>query len=222
MAARLCVDAGLHRLDDDSKDPHLNYKKQCFWHIYGLEKGLALNFGRTSSLQDYDIITSYPNSYSWTHNVSWHRLVRCFLDFSRIQSTIYEKLYSARGREQDMTSKILAAKPIVSEIQRLIYFCKVIVAYETKCGLHLRRKQSDFDDLEHPEDFEVTVEILEMSLYSMLTLTYSSMRIMRITDRLGFSDDCIVSARTCLQLHCQLSDKLMARADEYWRMYIDW
>ena len=222
MAARLCVDAGLHRLDDNSREPHLNYKKQCFWHIYGLEKGLALNFGRTSNLQDYDIVTSYPNSCPWTNNVSWHKLMRCFLDFSRVQSTIYEKLYSARGREEGMASKMSATKPIVSEIQRLIHICKVVIPRRKTCGLLLTREQSDFGEPEHPEDFEATIEILEMSLYSMLTLTYSSMRTTRIGDRLGFSDDCIVTARTCLQLHCQLSDKFMARADDYWRAYIDW
>ena len=127
MAARLCVDAGLHRLEDRSKEPRLNYKKQCFWHIYSLEKGLALNFGRTSNLQDYDIVTSYPDSSPCTHSNAWHRLIRCFLDFARVQSTIYEKLYSAREREQDMASKIIAAKPIVNEIQRLIHICEVVI-----------------------------------------------------------------------------------------------
>ena len=48
------------------------------------------------------------------------------------------------------------------------------------------------------------------------------MRTTRTSDRLGFSDDSIVAARTCLQLHCQLSEKLMARTDDYWRAYIDW
>ena len=127
MAARLCVDAGLHRLEDHSKESRLNYKKQCFWHVYSLEKGLALNFGRTSNLQDYDIVTSYPNSCPWTHNIAWHRLMRCFLDFAKVQSTIYEKLYSAREREQVMASKITAAKPIVNEIQRLIHICQVFI-----------------------------------------------------------------------------------------------
>ena len=89
-------------------------------------------------------------------------------------------------------------------------------------GLLLKRKQGDFGELEHPEDFEATVDVLKMSLYSMLTLTYSSMRTPHISERLGFSDDCITTARTCLQLHCQLSDKFMARADDYWRAYIDW
>lgn len=54
MSARLCLDAGLHRLKDSSDDPQLIYKKSCFWHVYSLDKNLALNFGRTCNLQDYD------------------------------------------------------------------------------------------------------------------------------------------------------------------------
>ena len=129
MAARLCLDAGYHRLTDDSNDPNLNYKKHCFWNIYILDKGMALNFGRTSNLQDFDITTGYPTSHPLPPDSPWHTLRLCSLDFSRVQSKIYEKLFSAHGRGQDMGSKAESARPIIAEIQRIIDLCKVIISF---------------------------------------------------------------------------------------------
>lgn len=125
MSARLCLDAGLHRLSDDSTDPQLNYKKKCFWHVYSLEKILALNFGRTSTMQDFDITTSYPNSHPWPPDSAWYTLSCSFLDFSRCLSQIYEKLFSAHGRGQNLASKKTSARLVVAEIQRIIDIWKV-------------------------------------------------------------------------------------------------
>ena len=126
MAARLCLDAGLHRLEDDSNDQYLKYKKMCFWHVYALDKGLALNLGRTSNLQDYDITTGYPENTLRPPSSPWHILNRYHVDFCRVQGQIYEKLYSARGRACDTRLKIENAKPIVAELQRQIDLLRVL------------------------------------------------------------------------------------------------
>lgn len=125
MAARLCLDAGLHRLNDDSRDPQLNTKKICFWGVYALEKLQALCFGRTSNMQDFDITTSYPNMYPWLKHGPWHALSHCFFDVAKVQSQIYEKLYSAHGRHQNPSLKVESASSIAAEIHRLLSFCKV-------------------------------------------------------------------------------------------------
>lgn len=222
LAARLCLDMGLHRLKDDSHDPLLGYKKQCFWHIYTLDKGLALNFGRTSNLQDFDITTGYPDSYPWLPNSPWHTFKCCALDFAKVQSKIYEKLFSALGRSQDMGSKTESAQPIIVEIERLIDLCKVVTSSSFNAWLSLMCEQSDFGEVEHPDDFKAILETFTLSLYSMLTLTYSSIRPVHISNTLGFSNECISTARMCLNMHCELSTKFMARADDFYRDYINW
>ena len=126
IAARLCLDAGLHRLKEDAQDLQLNEKKRCFWHVYCFEKVLALNFGRTSTIQDFDIATSYPNSFPWLPNSRWHGLWNAFCDASRLLSRIYEKLYSVHGQQQDPKTKSELVESIAEEHMRLIEFCKVI------------------------------------------------------------------------------------------------
>ena len=125
MAARLCMDAGFHRLKDDDPDPQLNLKKVCFWSVYALEKVQSLSFGRTSNMQDFDITTSYPNMYPWLKHGAWHELSSCFWDVAKVQSQIYEKLYSAHGRLQDPALKMESVRSIAAEIHRILEFCKV-------------------------------------------------------------------------------------------------
>ena len=124
-SARLCLDAGFHRLNDNSPDPQLNVKKILFWGVYALEKVQALSFGRTSTMQDFDMTTSYPNMYPWLKHGPWHVLSHCFWDVAKVQSRIYEKLYSAHGRYQNTALKTESVRSVAAEIHRLLGFCKV-------------------------------------------------------------------------------------------------
>ncbi|KAG6993754.1 hypothetical protein G7Y79_00051g086740 [Physcia stellaris] len=187
MAARLCLDAGLHRLNDDSPDPQLNLKKRCFWAVYALEKIQALSFGRASNMQDFDITTSYPNMYPWLRHGPWHELSYCFWDVAKVQSQIYEKLYSAYGRHQNSALKL---------------------------------ESRDFGEMIIPTEFHAVTGTYTMSLLSTLTLVHAAIR---PTDSpLDFSPECVSTARKCLVLHCELSEKFMAQADDCWRQYIHW
>lgn len=125
MSARLCLEAGLHRLKDTPDDAQLNFKKMCFWHVYSLDKTLALNFGRTSNLPDMDITTNYPNGCSWLPNTPWQTMSYCFFDSSRVWSQIHEKLFSARAQDQDHNVREQSVRSIAAEVRRLILICKV-------------------------------------------------------------------------------------------------
>ncbi len=222
MSPRLCLDAGLHRLRDNSDDPQLNYKKSCFWHVYSLDKNLALNFGRTSNLQDFDITTSYPNSYPWLPNTPWHTLSYCFIDSSRARSRVYENSYSAHGQRQGQGSKEESARSIAAEIGRLIAICKVRISSKIRYTTTTKFRQGDSGEVPYSDEFNATVGTFLMTLYSILALTYSSMRPAHLGNALDFSSECISTARTCLQLHCELSTQFMARTDNSWRTYIGW
>ena len=80
--------------------------------------------------------------------------------------------------------------------------------------------QSDFGDMLLPNDFHAITGTYAMSLYSALTLTHAAIR--TTNSPLDFSPECVATARTCLALHCELSDKFMAQADDTWRQYLHW
>lgn len=71
-----------------------------------------------------------------------------------------------------------------------------------------------------PNEFHAVTGTYTMSLLSTLTLVHAAIR---PTDSpLDFSPECVATARKCLILHCELSEKLMAQADDCWRQYIHW
>ena len=116
VAARLCLDCGLNRLRDDPVDPLRNYKKMTFWMVYSIDKGLSLNFGRTSSFQDLDIVVSYPELM----DVSQWPMTIFIFNFARVQSEIYEHLYSARAQMQEPEQRERHAREIATKIEDLI------------------------------------------------------------------------------------------------------
>lgn len=69
-------------------------------------------------------------------------------------------------------------------------------------------------------EFHAVTSTYTMSLYSALTLVHAAIR--PTNSPLDFSPECIATARDCLALHCELSDKFMAQADDCWRQYIHW
>lgn len=58
-ASRMSQAMGLHRIasqQDHSFDPGTRQKSKLFWAMFILEKNLSLQLGRSSTLQDHDIM----------------------------------------------------------------------------------------------------------------------------------------------------------------------
>ena len=112
MAARLCLDCGLNRVKDDPTDELLNQKRSWFWFTYTLDKGFALNLGRTPNFSDYDITTSYPDF----PDTPVYEMVRIWFDMARVHGQIYEKLYSAQGQLQNTDNKAQIARGLAERL----------------------------------------------------------------------------------------------------------
>ena len=80
--------------------------------------------------------------------------------------------------------------------------------------------QSDFGEMEISKEFHAVAGTYTMSLLSALTLVHAAIRPTNFP--LDFSGECVATARECLTLHCELSNKFKAQADDCWRQYIHW
>lgn len=116
FAARLCMDSGFNRLKDSTEDnDEINRRKLCFWFTYAFDKALSLNFGRSPNFSDYDISVGYPqmpDDYG-------RDVVFLWFDIAKLQGSIYEKLYSAKGQQDGPEVKALNARHIASELTQL-------------------------------------------------------------------------------------------------------
>lgn len=95
-----------------------------------MERGLSLNFGRAPTLSDYDISTPYPPPLSGEAAI--HDLVTIWLDHTRVQSRMYQELYSAQGQLASQEQKTASVRKLVAELQEL----------RRRCGVRIFNHQS--------------------------------------------------------------------------------
>ncbi|KAH8674512.1 hypothetical protein BGZ60DRAFT_429510 [Tricladium varicosporioides] len=138
VAARLCLDCGLNRLRDDPTDPLGNHKKMAFWMVYTIDKSLSLNFGQVKD----------PSYWSMTIFI---------FNFARVQSEIYEHLYSAQAQLLKPGVRETYAREIAKKVEDLI---EQFVAIPVAEGC---------SSTEYLTDFKRSTT---MFLYSTLTLAY--------------------------------------------------
>ena len=88
-AARLCLDLGIHQQPPGSRGIQARRERVIFWFVYAMDKGLALNFGRTPNVHDYDMTIERPripddiDGIFAKYYVGW-------LDYAQVQGDIYE------------------------------------------------------------------------------------------------------------------------------------
>jgi len=133
IASRLCLDLGFNRLKENPDDPDLNEKKNCFWFCYTLDRALSLNFGRSPNIPDFDITTPYPPipdvAAGSSFGAKFFGLAFIWFDMSKIQSQIYEKLYSAKGELEDPQTRSQIARQLAAELISLRHRCHVTIPF---------------------------------------------------------------------------------------------
>lgn len=96
-----------------------------------MERGLSLNFGRAPTLSDYDISTPYPPAMSGEAAID--DLITIWLDHTRVQSRMYQELYSAQGQLASQEQKKESVRKLVAELQELRRRCGVrILIYRSR------------------------------------------------------------------------------------------
>lgn len=157
--------------------------RRLFWSIYFSDKSTVLSLGRTSTIQDLDVdldpyaISSDPGRESWDTSL-W-----MFIDYARIQASIYENLYSPASRRRSTADR------------------QIIVDETTKqlSNWHESWNQLDTSKAYNKKLFDNTFGPVDVSYYSTLTLVHhapdlsTSVRII--------SDPCLEAAKSGLQSH---------------------
>lgn len=147
-AARMCIDLGYHRLPPGYGDKQKSQKRKLFWYVYSMEKSSAFNFGRASTIQDYDITTERP-----IHNEDfkdrWGPIFLGFIEFSCIQYNIYVQLFSAAAQQE----------PLSERVQRVHDFASKL--------LQMRERMEELLDSK-----DVIYRGTEICIFSALTLVY--------------------------------------------------
>ena len=108
QACRLAQAIGLHRKCDASRfhdRDEYEERKWVFWMVYSMEKALSLTFGRTVCMPDFDIDVETPQE---SEEIEWP-LFMSWIQLAKIQSRIYEQLYSAAANASGDGSRHIAA-----------------------------------------------------------------------------------------------------------------
>ena len=107
----MALNAGLHRLEKIRSDAESRRKRLLFWHIYSMDRALALNHGIAPNIPDYDIQTEKP---SFPDDIDGHmgHINMHWIDLSELQGQIYVQLYSAQAERGPLEAKIDSARQL--------------------------------------------------------------------------------------------------------------
>lgn len=97
VACRFAIELGLHRKEScRGKEPdEANRMRRLFWAVYCIDRDTAMKIGRSPTIMDYDITTSYPSPISekdaeFAPDVKLSQLMKIYGD-------VYDSLYSAKA-----------------------------------------------------------------------------------------------------------------------------
>ncbi|KAK6530829.1 hypothetical protein TWF281_007666 [Arthrobotrys megalospora] len=197
-AATICQTLGWHRLQT-TKDPVNNAKITLFWYCYMLDKGLALRFGRTSVIQDWDI--SAPRYFGNTALPdSWNSMIGMWILTGEVLGEIYEDLYSPSALARDPSQRVETARLLVHKMQRIWNDMEALG--ETAEARGCETLQSFYEDPKNQATLDMVHKSGKVSHLSTLTLIYRA-----IPSTPGFPSnfnaECIDAARMAFSCHLE-------------------
>ncbi|KAI5861042.1 fungal-specific transcription factor domain-containing protein [Durotheca rogersii] len=208
QAAHMCRTLGLHQVGSMKNDsPQRRAEKSLlFWCTYMLDKGLSLQLGRASVLQDYDI--SLPHIAPEGHAAYPGTEVMTFwIKHAQIQGRIYERLYSPGALRQAEKYRTEQANILATEQKHLMQQSQEVIAgFQSSTAIDSRM-------------FALMLKSDEVSYLSSLALIYRAMPPMGNRSR-TFSDECIDTARQAMRCHQQ--SMAMMEEQSLKIMYIHW
>jgi len=123
-AARLSHAVGLHRWLDDFglTVEQADERRNVFWILFAMDKGMSLQSGRPSIIQDQDIGVALPKEKPDQFFPDGKRLFDTFIVSAKlalIESRVYSELYSARARTRTVLQRLVAIGKLDTELQKL-------------------------------------------------------------------------------------------------------
>lgn len=117
-AARMSIDLGYHRLPLGYGDEERAKQRKLFWYIYSMDKSSAFNFGRSSTIQDYDVTTERPLlDQEFKHKSG--QVFHAYIDFSIIQYDIYIQLFSPKAQQEATSARTRKAHALASRLSEI-------------------------------------------------------------------------------------------------------
>ena len=110
-AGRLALSMGLHQIREEHTlpdDKEQERQRNIFWTIYILEKDICFRCDRPAMINDDDIAISFPLipvSVEATTNTMEGLVLRALSELAYLESRIYSRLISAKGRIQSITER---------------------------------------------------------------------------------------------------------------------
>jgi len=99
----------------DNPDPQAQQKIITFWFLFSVDRGLSLNFGRSPSLQDYDVTASRCTLVEAQRD---RGLFFCSVgvELAYVQGDVYEQLYSGRAQSESADVKAQRARILADRL----------------------------------------------------------------------------------------------------------
>ncbi|WQF78917.1 hypothetical protein CDEST_03931 [Colletotrichum destructivum] len=185
FAAQLCVAAGFH---DESltigADKTRDTKALLFWHVFALEKTLALRVGRASLIRDCDINLS-KDIGSLSLPPLWDKMVPFWVANALIHGKLYELLYSRAAQSLSQDELVSRADQLLVDLQPIEPFSGINSMSSTTTPL------SRLEDV-------LTVS-RKVMYYTTATLICRAKTLHASTP--SFSADCLDNARRAFDSH---------------------
>lgn len=117
-AAMMSIDLGYHRLPPGYGDKQRSQKRKLFWFVLSMDKSLAFNYGRSSTIQDYDVTTERPTApgdFDGECTLIFH----AFIDFASIQYEVYVQLFSATAQRDPLSIRCQRVHDLAMRISHI-------------------------------------------------------------------------------------------------------
>ncbi|KAK3337810.1 hypothetical protein B0T19DRAFT_438446 [Cercophora scortea] len=192
-ASMMCQTLGYHRLPDNANDKTNDAKSALFWFAYMLDKGLALRFGRSSVIQDYDV--TMPKAMGRHMQVSdpWKVVLNLWIAHSELQGKAYEQLYSPAALARPLEQRLESARLLVDAMKELVKDTDELSRHVKAVGKK--------DEPVMIYNMNLVLKSDEVSYWGSLCLIYRAIPAQAGSGSSSFNEECITAARRSTDCH---------------------
>ncbi|KAK3695874.1 hypothetical protein B0T22DRAFT_497716 [Podospora appendiculata] len=192
-ASMMCQTLGYHRLPDNANDKTNDAKSALFWFAYMLDKGLALRFGRSSVIQDYDV--TMPKAMGRHMQVSdpWKVVLNLWIAHSELQGKAYEQLYSPAALARPLEQRLESARLLVDAMKELVKDTDELSRHVKAVG--------KADEPVMIYNMNLVLMSDEVSYWGSLCLIYRAIPAQAGSGSSSFNEECIAAARRSTDCH---------------------
>ncbi|KAK0717341.1 hypothetical protein B0T26DRAFT_675664 [Lasiosphaeria miniovina] len=210
---------GYHRRSADAtEDPAAETRSAIFWFAYMYDKALALRFGRSSIIQDYDI--TVPTRLGPSIRVpdeTWVSVWEQWIVHAEVMGKAYEQLFSPSALIRPPEERAESARRLGERLNEVAKDREVIARQ-----IHAKGSVVGFDT-RSPYSMDMVVFSDDVGHWSAMTLLY---RAIPAPDGFpsSFSPECITAARHAFRGHSSCmqlvgTDLNMTAAYIHWTLF---